>query len=284
MKPKKYFITFSNKNFLSQSRRAIIMAKFLGKFDFVESFSKSDIDESFYNENKKILDQVRGAGYWLWKPYFINKVLSNLNFGDYLFYCDSGVVFLKNIDNLIFELENIGQDIMGFELPLIEEQWSKKELFINLNCENDESMLMSNQIMASFILIKKSEFSVNFFSELMDLSKNVINITDIQTIKQSELLIEHRHDQSIFSILYKKKHLIPFKDPSQYGEMPQLYLGKKDIHFKYNNLDKAGIYLFRINKYQAKYSNVLFHYRKSNLYKSLSVYFFKKILNFNKKC
>jgi hypothetical protein len=277
MNPKKYFITFSDQNFLKQSRRAIFMAKKFGKFDFAKSFSKFDIDDQFYQKNKKILDQKRGAGYWLWKPYFIQKVLAELNFGDFLFYSDSGAIFLKNINNLIIELEKNNQDIMGFELPLIEEQWTKKELLINLDCENDDKISKTNQILASYILIKKTEFSFHFFNQLLELSKNEINITDItsNSIKQSEYFIEHRHDQSIFSILYKKNNLRSFIDPSQYGNSPNLYVGQKDLQLFDNNIHMVGNYFFRINRFDARYSNVLFHYRKSNLFKSLVAFFIK---------
>ena len=63
-------------------------------FTDIHVFSTKDIDSNFYNEHIEILTQQRGAGYWLWKPYFINKVLTNVNDGDIVFYVDAGNIFL----------------------------------------------------------------------------------------------------------------------------------------------------------------------------------------------
>ena len=41
-----------------------------------------DIDPEFYAKNKFILNQPRGAGYWLWKHYIIKDALSRVNDGD----------------------------------------------------------------------------------------------------------------------------------------------------------------------------------------------------------
>ena len=40
-------------------------------FDAVINYKSQHIDQKFYEENKRILDQNRGEGYWLWKPYII---------------------------------------------------------------------------------------------------------------------------------------------------------------------------------------------------------------------
>ena len=91
-----------------------------GNFDKYISFSFEDIDGDFLKENYEILNEKRGGRYWLCKPYFILKTPQKLNENDYLFYSDSGAIFLKEVDILIKELEKNNQDIIGFELPLIE--------------------------------------------------------------------------------------------------------------------------------------------------------------------
>ena len=44
-------------------------------FDRVINYCRKDIDSDFLNKNEYILNKVRGAGYWLWKPYIILNVL-----------------------------------------------------------------------------------------------------------------------------------------------------------------------------------------------------------------
>ncbi|MDP1729439.1 MAG: hypothetical protein Q8L27_04510, partial [archaeon] len=183
---KKVYINYSDIKFKKQQNFASAAAKYLGHFNEIIRFTPNDIDEYFYNKHQHILKQKKGAGYWLWKPYFINQTLSKLSYGDYLFYSDAGAFFLKRVDILINELNKYNQDIMGFELPLIEEQWTKKELFINMECE-DEKYYGSNQLLASYFLIKKSLLSERFFQKCLEFACDEYNITDYfsEQIQQS---------------------------------------------------------------------------------------------------
>ena len=69
---------------------------------------------AFVNRNKNILDRQRGAGYWLWKPYFIFQELYLARDGDIIVYSDALVNFVANISYLV-EL-TAKQDIIIFEL------------------------------------------------------------------------------------------------------------------------------------------------------------------------
>lgn len=262
----KYYINYSDQSFLAQQKFALRLAKVVGGFDEVFGFLKSDIDEEFYRINKAILDRPKGGGYWLWKPYFILKKLYELEDGDYLFYSDSGAFFLKNINFLILEMTKSNQDIMGFELPLIERQWTKKELFLNMDCK-DDFYSDSNQLLASYMLIRKSEFSLFFFEQYLAYACNELNITDKldPSVEQSKDYIDHRHDQSVFSLLYKKYNLRPFKDPSQFGKYPRGYSANVENNMAPNSLHLLpNGRLFRYFDRSEMYENVLFHHRRTN--------------------
>ena len=279
---KKIFIAYADDKFKKQKEFALKMAKSRGKFDEIIGYSRSDIDAEFYEENKHILDQKRGGGYWLWKPYFIVKTLETMNNGDYLFYSDAGAFFLQSVDVLINELEKYNQDIMGFELPLIEKQWTKRELFINMDCDK-EQYSESNQIFASYMLIRKTEFSVNFFNQYLQYGCNELNITDKydSSVVQDNDFIEHRHDQSIFSLLYKKYNLKPFKEPTQYGLYPYAYGGiKEEFVFEPNKLYVLkNRRMFRLKEYKEKYNLVLYSNRKGHPILSFIKYYIKIVLS-----
>lgn len=89
-------------------------------------FSPDDIPASYKEQHVDIFSVKRGYGLWLWKPYFIVQTLKSLNEGDYLFYCDSGAYFLKPIDLLISVMEHDKQEIMCYEIPLLECQWTSE--------------------------------------------------------------------------------------------------------------------------------------------------------------
>lgn len=262
----KVYMNYADDAFKVQQDYALKMAKKNGDFDKVIGFGRSDIDARFYEEHKTILDQKKGGGYWLWKPYFILKTLETLNDGDYLFYSDSGAFFLKSVDILIDELEKYDQDIMGFELPLIEKQWTKQELFVRMDCDTEE-FYETNQILASYMLIRKSEFSKEFFNKYLEISCDELNITDKYdyNILQNKEFIEHRHDQSIFSLLYKKFKLKVFKDPSQFGKYPISYGAVSNIEYTKNKVMKlSNGRLFYIQSHNENYGMLIYHNRKGS--------------------
>jgi hypothetical protein len=265
---KKYYINYADAKFSKQQKFSLNMAKKNGRFNSVKGYFYNDIDRKFYSSNKKILDMPRGAGYWLWKPYFIKKKLSEINNGDYLFYSDSGAFFLSSVDILIEELEKHNQDIMCFELSSIESQYTKKELFLKMGCD-DEYYKTSNQIMSTFHLIRKTSFSIKFYNNFLKYCCDEVNLTDKhdKSVKQSDDFIEHRHDQSILSLLYKKNNLRPFKDPTQFGEkclkrIP-IPAKKKDVIYGRVYTLKNGVKR-RCYDYVEAYQNILFINRGKN--------------------
>ena len=87
-------INYANEGFRPWQQLQTKTAYLFGA-DEVREYSAKDIDANFYAKNKLILDQKRGAGYWLWKPYIIKDALSAVNDGDYVFYVDSGAFFVN---------------------------------------------------------------------------------------------------------------------------------------------------------------------------------------------
>ena len=127
-------------------------AKFVGKADKVIEYRMSDIPLSYKQQYKNIFSYTRGCGLWLWKPYLINKTLQEIKEGNWLFYVDSGTVFVNDIHKLIKCAEDNGSDVMLFELPLLNRQFTKKECFV-LQGISDYSQ---NQVAATYLLIQKT--------------------------------------------------------------------------------------------------------------------------------
>ncbi len=212
-----YLINYADVKYLS-SQKLCTKSAYNNGIDKVFECNVSDLDNFFIHENRNILSQNRGAGYWLWKPYIILKYLKNINENDYLFYCDSGANFINNINDLINVFKNKKQEIMPFNIcDQIEIKWTKKDLLKYLDLDYPE-IIYKPQINAAFQLIKKTDFSIKFYEEYLEYSKNPQLITDLPSNSDNyPEFIEHRHDQSIFSLLCKKYKFECFRDPSQWG-------------------------------------------------------------------
>lgn len=189
--------------------------------DKVICYSPEDIDKDFYEKNKAILDRKRGNGYWLWKPYFLNKAYKLLEEGDYLIYTDSGSAFVNKIQYLIDCMEKEQTDIMVFslELEMVEKKYTKSDAFILMGCDSEE-YYDTPQSIGGYVVLKKSAFVENFLKEDLEYAQDSRIITDDDNVMgkdNASEFVAHRHDQSIWSLMSKKYEVKRFKDPSQYG-------------------------------------------------------------------
>ena len=217
------FINFADQGFEKAQHLSTWSAKKLGKFDRVIEYAPSDIDRNFFDANRCILEIKRGAGEWLWKPYFILKTLEEMDTGDFLFYCDSGALILRSCKFLFEPMD--ASDLWVSDIPLIERQWTKQSVINALGISNREDVLNSNQIQGGFIGVKKSPQSVRFIREWLRLCcESDLLLPDAENKKTGDC-ISHREDQSSLSILCKLRGIDPHRDPTQYGRIPEKYKG-----------------------------------------------------------
>lgn len=226
----KLLINFASKNFRKQQKLNSTTGLKEGLFDEVTSYSTQDIEREFFKKNKKILNQERGNGYWLWKPYFIKKTLDSLSYGDFLFYCDSGSYFIRSISPLIDIMIKNGVDLMVFGLTDKEKIWTKRDAFVLMDCDSIKYS-ESNQRLSGFSLWRKSSFTINLINEFLYFAQDERIITDLENqcgYPNYPGFKEHRHDQSIFSLLTKKYNLPAYRDPSQWGNGAKQYYANSD--------------------------------------------------------
>lgn len=217
-----YVINFADKRFAQQQHDNTLSAYEKGKADKVIEYHPEDIDEEFIKANPGVFSFMdRGYGLWIWKSYFILKTLNLMTEDDYLFYCDSGSYFVNDIHHLIRIMDEKHLTIMPFELPFLEMQWTKLETYKKIGITD----FSRNQVLATFILIKKSKFSVDFFTEWKNYMCDLVcSSPEMQTdLPNFANFISHREDQAVFSLLVHKYGLEVFRDPSQLGDWPWLY-------------------------------------------------------------
>ena len=190
-----------------------------GGADRVYQYLISDIDPEFRKKNERILSQPRGNGYWLWKPYFISRTLKELKEGDYLVYCDAGIYYVNSVKKLIRAMERQGEDLMAFEIPHMEYEYTKRDVFIALEADREE-YTRSPQRMAGTIVVKKTARSVRVIEEWLKYAQQDELITDAHNrlgAENYEGFVDHRHDQSIWSVVSKKNGVRGYRDATQFG-------------------------------------------------------------------
>jgi len=222
-KPLKHHINYADRRFYESQKKSSETAKSIGGFDIVHSFGRNDIDENFLKSHKDILDQERGAGYWLWKPYIIDKYLESMREGDYLFYSDSGSYWVASCDPYIKKLdENMG-DIMLFILEHIDRenaQWTNDYTLKEMNVSDEVKKM--RQVLATFLLMRNTQKTRDFIKMWLSYCCDSRLLTDEKSVTERDRNC-HRHDQSILSILgckpenRKRYGIILVCNPCQWG-------------------------------------------------------------------
>lgn len=210
------FVTSSNYLYSKSQDLSIKNAQKYGNFDKVISYNiDTDIDQNFREKNKSILSTKKGAGLWLWKPYFIYKALiEECNDNDILFYLDAAGFFFKSVKPIINSMQH--DNIYAVTLPYIEEEFTKQEAFDIMQI-NKEEYKKTPQFQASFMAFRKNEITISFVKEWLEYAQNEELISPtVNTALQIPRFNSHKMDQSIFSLLCKKYSVRPHQEPTQF--------------------------------------------------------------------
>lgn len=201
----------------------------LGKFDKVIEWNRTLLDDEFLSRNENIFNSFtsgywgsghRGAGYWIWKPYIIYNTLLNVDEDDIVFYSDAGASFVDDMTPYFDEcIKNKNGLILFDSCGHLNHTYTKRDCFVYMDADEDK-YIYGKHITASFHLCRKTEFALNFYKEFLDYCQDERIVTDIPNscgLDNYPSFVDHRHDQSIASILSIKYDVKLLVDPSQWG-------------------------------------------------------------------
>jgi len=253
-----YLISYATGQFL-KSQKQLEKSAYRFNIDKVINYSDNNIKGTqFYIENQHILDQKRGSGYWLWKPYLILETLKKIQDNDYLIYSDAGIEIIEPLD-ILFKLCEENKGILLFDNSnLKNSEWTKRDCFILMGLDSPE-YANGEQITASFICLKKNEFILSLVQEWLNFCCNPNILTDIPNTceeKNYSGFRSHRHDQSVLSLLAIKYKIELYRDPSRWGNSRKLPRFRKFFEFIPENK-----YLNNNLKLNSPYGTLINHHR-----------------------
>jgi hypothetical protein len=214
-----YFMSFGGptEKYHNAVTRICKEAEAFDVFNHIIKVTDHDLKEDyeFWNTHGEFIEQnTRGYGYWIWKSYIIKQLLAGMQENDVLVYADAGCEL--NIHGKPRLLEYIAMadksknGIVGFELPHQEQVWTKMDLIDHLDAREQ---MESKQVMAGVSIIRKCPESVAMVNKWNSVYSNYHLVDDSPSILPNHNSFqEHRHDQSIFSILQKQTGGIIHKD------------------------------------------------------------------------
>lgn len=189
-------VFFKNQNALTQS--AINKG-----FNIMANYHKGHLAPDFYEKNRAILEQPRGAGYWAWKPYIILKTLKMYPDNAIVVYADSGVIFSKSMTPLFQMLEKTPLVFVGNGKSVPLRRHLKMEARHLLKIPDADPCLNEQSVWAFFMVIKNTPQVRSFMEEWLKLCERKDLITDLpfdEKIQESGFE-GHLHDQALLSVV-----------------------------------------------------------------------------------
>lgn len=222
---KRVLVNYADGAFVKAQKHNGATGMQVGGFDAVAPLNRAflDRDPEFVARCRHILDQPRGAGYWLWKPYIVLQVLRrHLQDGDLLFYSDSGAHFVHSAAPA-FDLCRSRRDLPLLLFTLQDEftnkAWTKRDCFHYMGVDAPQ-YADAPQVLGSFIVCERSPAVIDFIAEWLRLAEDERLSTDLPNacgLPNYPEFRDHRHDQAILSLLARREGASLVPDVSQWG-------------------------------------------------------------------
>lgn len=252
-------VNYANEKFI-KAQRLNTKSAYKNGIDKVLSFSPNDIDPIFYENNKDILEAKRGNGYWLWKPYFINKALEQIQYDDWLIYSDAGSIYVNNVKEYLERKDRPYVWMICQETGYQEYCYTKRDAFIYMG-KDCKQYTHTGQRAAGVLLIRKCEESIAFIDEWLKWACDIRVISDNPNtcgLDNYAGFVENRHDQSVFSLLSKGCTGV-FVDSNFFSESVSLRFTSVVVQVHRTNCgSRAELYVATIfGRYWVKFKNLI---------------------------
>lgn len=253
------FITFGDSSISRSKKRITKQALEMDVYDYIYGYDEKGLDQNFCQKFKLILNNnTKGYGYWIWKSQIIKQQLNKIEYGDIIHYADSGchlnkmgrkrlLEYLEIVKTsfsgvLVFQPRDHPADVLNakksYDWPVY--KYTKVDLLDYFGVMNDVDLLKSQQIVATTLFLRKTKITEQLVEEWCHVSQKINLIDDTRSARpQIEGFIDHRHDQSIFSLIVLKylpdiisNYEIEYPDLNRDSKLDFRRIMDKPIHAK----------------------------------------------------
>ncbi len=214
-----FLCSFASPDLKKSSERFITQSKKINLYKKVKVFGFSDLSEK---KKKQInsFKKKRLFGYACWKPEIILNFLNEIPQDSILQYSDVGCHLNYNGAQRLnfYKEETLKNDYLVFKYTepdfkidkelkyqiYYEYEYTKEDLFKHFKISSNSKIRNSEQIWSGSMFFKNNSKTINFLNSWLKVCEINNLIDDSPSLeKNNSAFIEHRHDQSVFSILCK---------------------------------------------------------------------------------
>jgi hypothetical protein len=215
------FLTCANATHLSSQQKIQNEISFIIKDDDLSHISFDEkhlnldlefVNSDFYQNHKEIAQSKKGAGFCIWKPYFLQKLLNQASDGDIVIYVDSTDSITSNTVKFIIDyLIKNDTFILAWHQNKSKNKIlvsTKRECLIKMNCDNDKYK-NAQMIEAGFLVAVASKTTKEIIDEWLNFcceKECIVDdiMTDVANYPEYKF---NRYDQSVLSVLFEKHKL-----------------------------------------------------------------------------
>jgi hypothetical protein len=208
---KTILISFADGSFKARARTVYEEAANFGLFDKVTVFNFDTLSEQLKADHGHYMNTTpRGFGYWIWKPHIILETLNSISTDDILLYMDAGFTLnaggQRRFRDYIELTRTHDNKLLSFQNIYTEHNWTKADLALRLDLTISSPEMMTSQLGSGLIMLQKTSSNVDMLRQWIEIATDdnyhFSDDTPSQASNHPDFQ-EHRHDQSIASLLRK---------------------------------------------------------------------------------
>jgi len=220
-----YFVTFADSSLKLTLQRIKAEAQRMNLFDGIFTYDETLLDDEFRNRNRQwFVQHRRGYGLWIWKPQVILQTLRQIPDNAVIVYADAGCTLNSEASERLKQYVRMVKQHPSHRLIFHsrfwrEDQFTTEYVLQTMNFTGPAER-GSRQCYATSFLLQKTDDNIeliNKWSLLMQEDKRMVE--GGQHLRQCYAgFKDHRHDQSILSILMKQSQSLILEDEISFDD------------------------------------------------------------------
>ena len=190
-----------------------------GQADKAVVYTPADTAEYYKDYPELLRGETRGYGWWSWKAWCVSKTLRATDPGDVVVWCDAAMLVVGSIRSMA----EATKDILLFRLgdwttkDYRNSAWTKRDTFALMG-RNTDAHKAGIQMNAAVQVYRHTPTALDFVETYLGWCCQKEVIDDAKVLQNYPEFQDHRHDQSILSILAVGHPAVQVaRDPTQYG-------------------------------------------------------------------
>ncbi len=210
---KVHLVSFADGAFAPRKSVFQNMAQESCLFDSINVYDLNSLPDNFRATHAEYMMKTsRGFGYWIWKPVVILDKLKAADVGDCIAYMDAGFSINKGGKNRFREYLEMTRDsaykMLSFSNIFTESHWTKMDCAAEIGISAKSSYMKTSQLGSGLIFLQKTSSNIELletWSRIAIQDNYHFSDDSPSDLENHPNFREHRHDQSISSLLRKSR-------------------------------------------------------------------------------